>query len=90
MTLNALVGKSLLWFIEADVTLDYPRPTMPNEILIGGLNAKPAKPLPGEWVLLWTKGPLHDTKSQIVDGHVPFLFCFLVCACVCVCVCACV
>ncbi len=44
--INQLAGKALLWFIDTDFAIDYPRPTMPNEILIGGLTTRPAKPLP--------------------------------------------
>ena len=46
ISINQLAGKALLWFIDTDFAIDYPRPTMPNEILIGGLTTRPAKSLP--------------------------------------------
>ena len=45
VSLNVLASRNLLWFFDSDVVLDYPRPSMPNEINVGGLTAKPAKPL---------------------------------------------
>ena len=45
LSINALTSRSLLWFFDTDVVLDYPGPTMANEISVGGLTAKPAKPL---------------------------------------------
>jgi len=35
-----LESKTALWFMSKDVALDYPRPTMPNMIKIGGLTVK--------------------------------------------------
>ena len=46
VSINDLASRSLLWFFDMDVVLDYPNPTMANEISVGGLTAKPAKPLP--------------------------------------------
>lgn len=35
-----------LWLMRVDFVFEYPRPTMPNVIYIGGFHCKPAKPLP--------------------------------------------
>ncbi|KAM7423781.1 hypothetical protein PAMA_000238 [Pampus argenteus] len=35
-----------LWLMRVDFVFEYPRPTMPNVIYIGGFQCKPAKPLP--------------------------------------------
>ncbi|RVE70998.1 hypothetical protein OJAV_G00070360 [Oryzias javanicus] len=35
-----------LWLIRTDFTFDFPRPTMPNVVYIGGFQCKPASPLP--------------------------------------------
>ena len=48
VSMNYLAGQSLLWLIDNDVVIDYPRPMMPNEINIGGLSLQPAKPLSPE------------------------------------------
>ena len=46
--LNYLAGQGLLWLNDVDVAIDYPRPMMANEVHIGGLTTKPAKPLPAD------------------------------------------
>ncbi|TWW54934.1 UDP-glucuronosyltransferase 2A1 [Takifugu flavidus] len=35
-----------LWLMRVDFVFEYPRPTMPNVVYIGGFQCKPAKPLP--------------------------------------------
>uniref|UniRef100_A0A3P9LW19 UDP-glucuronosyltransferase n=1 Tax=Oryzias latipes TaxID=8090 RepID=A0A3P9LW19_ORYLA len=37
-----------LWLMRTDFTFDFPRPTMPNIIYIGGFQCKPANPLPAD------------------------------------------
>ena len=45
VTLNWLAGRSQLWLMNTDIAIDFPRPTMPNEVNIGGLSTRPGKPL---------------------------------------------
>ncbi|XP_007565672.1 LOW QUALITY PROTEIN: UDP-glucuronosyltransferase 2C1-like [Poecilia formosa] len=35
-----------IWLIRTDFVFDYPRPTMPNVVYMGGFHCTPAKPLP--------------------------------------------
>ncbi|XP_051816654.1 UDP-glucuronosyltransferase 2B31-like [Acanthochromis polyacanthus] len=35
-----------IWLMRLDFVFDYPRPTMPNVVYMGGFQCKPAKPLP--------------------------------------------
>ena len=49
VSLDWLAGQSLLWLIDTDTAIDYPRAMMPNEIHVGGLLTKPAKPLTGDF-----------------------------------------
>ncbi|XP_068170896.1 UDP-glucuronosyltransferase 2A2-like [Antennarius striatus] len=35
-----------LWLMRVDFVFEFPRPTMPNAVYIGGFQCKPAKPLP--------------------------------------------
>ncbi|KAM8764106.1 2-hydroxyacylsphingosine 1-beta-galactosyltransferase isoform 1-T2 [Rhynchonycteris naso] len=54
-SMDALVHGSSLWMLCTDVALEFPRPTLPNVVYVGGILTKPAGPLP------------HDLQSW-VDG----------------------
>uniref|UniRef100_A0A668AI52 UDP-glucuronosyltransferase n=1 Tax=Myripristis murdjan TaxID=586833 RepID=A0A668AI52_9TELE len=41
-----LVQEADLWLMRVDFVFEFPRPTMPNVIYMGGFQCKPAKPLP--------------------------------------------
>ena len=41
-----LVHGSSLWMLCTDVALEFPRPTLPNVVYVGGILTKPARPLP--------------------------------------------
>nr|XP_051675270.1 UDP-glucuronosyltransferase 2B16 isoform X1 [Oryctolagus cuniculus] len=43
-----LVGKADIWLIRSYWDLEFPRPLLPNFEFVGGLQCKPAKPLPKE------------------------------------------
>jgi UDP:flavonoid glycosyltransferase YjiC (YdhE family) len=47
-SLRELAKKSSLYIINLNNVVDCPRPSMPNLIYVGGIAAKPAKPLPGD------------------------------------------
>ncbi len=55
VSLDHLAGQSLLWFIDSDFAIDYPRPIMPNEIMVGGLTTRPQQPLPADLEKLLTE-----------------------------------
>ncbi|XP_069030555.1 UDP-glucuronosyltransferase 2A1-like [Embiotoca jacksoni] len=45
-----------LWLMRVDFVFEFPRPTMPNVVYIGGFQCKPAKPLPQhleEFKVIW-------------------------------------
>ena len=48
MALDEMAHRSVLWFRDTDILLDFPGPKMPNEIDVGGLTTQPAKPLPDD------------------------------------------
>ncbi|XP_062249721.1 UDP-glucuronosyltransferase 2C1-like [Platichthys flesus] len=41
-----LVLNADIWLMRTDFVFDFPRPTMPNVVYIGGFHCRPAKPLP--------------------------------------------
>lgn len=44
-----LVQGSQLWMLCTDLALEFPRPTLPNVVYIGGILTKPANPLPQDF-----------------------------------------
>ncbi|XP_062406039.1 UDP-glucuronosyltransferase 2B14-like [Sardina pilchardus] len=42
----SLLQNADLWLVRYDFTFEFPRPTMPNVVYIGGFQCKPARPLP--------------------------------------------
>nr|XP_020007280.1 UDP-glucuronosyltransferase 2B4-like isoform X2 [Castor canadensis] len=45
-TLYETMGKADIWLIRTYWDLEFPRPLLPNFVFVGGLQCKPAKPLP--------------------------------------------
>ncbi len=43
---NQLMLEADIWLMRADFVFEFPRPTMPNVVYMGGFQCKPAKPLP--------------------------------------------
>ncbi|KAG7242535.1 hypothetical protein INR49_020248, partial [Caranx melampygus] len=43
---NLLILSADIWLMRVDFVFEFPRPTMPNVVYIGGFQCKPAKPLP--------------------------------------------
>ncbi|XP_078085126.1 UDP-glucuronosyltransferase 1A1-like [Mustelus asterias] len=46
VTLVELLSRTSIWLLRSDFMLEYPRPIMPNVVLVGGINCKDRKPLP--------------------------------------------
>ncbi|XP_011609974.2 UDP glucuronosyltransferase 5 family, polypeptide D1 [Takifugu rubripes] len=44
----SLLQEADIWLFRSDFVFDFPRPTMPNVIYMGGFQCKPAQPLPAE------------------------------------------
>nr|XP_057942864.1 UDP-glucuronosyltransferase 2A2-like isoform X2 [Doryrhamphus excisus] len=45
---TSLLQEADIWLFRSDFVFDFPRPTMPNVIYIGGFQCKPANPLPAD------------------------------------------
>ncbi|XP_053297750.1 UDP-glucuronosyltransferase 2C1 isoform X1 [Pleuronectes platessa] len=44
----SMLQEADIWLFRSDFVFDFPRPTMPNVIYIGGFQCKPAQPLPAD------------------------------------------
>lgn len=44
----SLIQGADLWFMRVDFVFEFPRPTMPNVVYVGGFQCKPSGPLPDE------------------------------------------
>ncbi|XP_072102783.1 UDP-glucuronosyltransferase 2A2-like [Mobula birostris] len=47
-SLRKVVLAADVWLMRVDFVLDFPRPTLPNMVYVGGFQCKPAQPLPAE------------------------------------------
>ncbi|XP_072352269.1 2-hydroxyacylsphingosine 1-beta-galactosyltransferase isoform X4 [Scyliorhinus torazame] len=50
-----LIQGSSLWMLCTDVALEFPRPTLPNVVYVGGILTKPASVLPEDF-MIWADG----------------------------------
>ena len=48
ISVKAMEAKTQLWLVDKELMLDYPTPTMPHFVQVGGLSTSPSKPLPAE------------------------------------------
>ena len=65
LQLRTLHGRTKLWLMDKDLTLDYPSPSMPNIIDVGGLTTSPSKPLPEA---------LHKLVTEAANGVIVVSF----------------
>ncbi|XP_047007259.1 UDP-glucuronosyltransferase 2C1 [Ictalurus punctatus] len=79
-----LVQGADLWLFRVDFTFEFPRPTMPNVVYVGGFHCKPSKPLPQDLedfvqssgdhgVIVMSLGTMvgqlpHDVASSIAEA----------------------
>ena len=48
VTVNSLLQEADLWLMRVDFVFEFPRPTMPNVVYVGGFQCKPSDPLSDE------------------------------------------
>ncbi|KAM9718549.1 UDP-glucuronosyltransferase 1A1-like [Menidia menidia] len=51
-----VLSDSAIWLLRIDFTLEFPRPLMPNIVLVGGINCEIRNPLPDD-LEPWVSGP---------------------------------
>lgn len=81
----SLLQEADIWLFRSDFVFDFPRPTMPNVIYIGGFQCKPAQPLPADLedfvqsagehgVIIMTLGTLVDALPTEVADEIASIF----------------
>ncbi|KAM3867429.1 UDP-glucuronosyltransferase 2A2-like [Diretmus argenteus] len=74
-----------IWLMRTDFTLEFPRPTMPNIVYMGGFQCKPPKPLPqdledfvqssgGHGVIIMTLGTLVGSLPEDITEDIAAAF----------------
>ena len=81
----SLLQEADIWLFRSDFVFDFPRPTMPNVIYIGGFQCKPAQPLPADLedfvqsagehgVIIMTLGTLVNALPKEVADEIASVF----------------
>ncbi|KAM4546563.1 UDP-glucuronosyltransferase 2C1-like [Fundulus diaphanus] len=81
----SLLQDADIWLFRSDFVFEFPRPTMPNIVYIGGFQCKPAKPLPADLeefvqsagehgVIIMTLGTLVNALPKEVADEIANVF----------------
>ncbi|XP_070699343.1 UDP glucuronosyltransferase 5 family, polypeptide D1 [Pempheris klunzingeri] len=81
----SLLQEADIWLFRSDYVFEFPRPTMPNVIYIGGFQCKPAQPLPADLeefvqsagehgVIIMTLGTLVNALPKQVAEEIASVF----------------
>ncbi|XP_039889187.1 UDP-glucuronosyltransferase 2A1-like [Simochromis diagramma] len=81
----SLLQEADIWLFRSDFVFEFPRPTMPNVVYIGGFQCKPAQPLPAELeefvqsagqhgVIIMTLGTLVDALPKEIADEIAIVF----------------
>ncbi|XP_028322353.1 UDP-glucuronosyltransferase 2C1-like isoform X2 [Gouania willdenowi] len=82
---NSLLQEADIWLFRSDFVFEFPRPTMPNVVYIGGFQCKPAQPLPADLeefvqsagehgIIIMTLGTLVDALPREVADEIASAF----------------
>ena len=74
-----------IWLMRSDFVFEYPKPTMPNVVYMGGFQCRPAQPLPSELedfvqsagehgVVIMSLGSLVDSLSKTLTDQIADVF----------------
>lgn len=81
----SLLQEADIWLFRSDFVFEFPRPTMPNVVYIGGFQCKPAQPLPAELeefvqsagqhgVIVMTLGTLVNALPEAITDEIASVF----------------
>ncbi|KAM9348415.1 UDP glucuronosyltransferase 5 family, polypeptide D1 [Symphorus nematophorus] len=81
----SLLQEADIWLFRTDFVFEFPRPTMPNVVYIGGFQCKPARPLPADLeefvqsagehgVIIMTLGTLVNALPKEVTEDIASIF----------------
>ncbi|XP_040906722.1 UDP-glucuronosyltransferase 1-2-like [Toxotes jaculatrix] len=81
----SLLQEADIWLFRSDFVFEFPRPTMPNVVYIGGFQCKPAQPLPDDLekfvqsagehgVIIMTLGTLVNALPKVVADEIASIF----------------
>ncbi|GAA6223850.1 UDP-glucuronosyltransferase 1-2-like [Lates japonicus] len=81
----SLLQEADIWLFRSDFVFEFPRPTMPNVVYIGGFQCKPAQPLPADLeefvqsagehgVIIMTLGTLVNALPKEVADEIASVF----------------
>ncbi|XP_024118019.1 UDP-glucuronosyltransferase 1-2 [Oryzias melastigma] len=84
-SIASLLQQADIWLFRSDFVFDFPRPTMPNVVYIGGFQCKPAEPLPADLekfvqssgehgVIIMTLGTLVNALPKDVADEIATVF----------------
>ncbi|XP_062311813.1 UDP-glucuronosyltransferase 2C1-like isoform X2 [Osmerus eperlanus] len=83
--LTSFMQEADIWLMRSDFVFEYPRPTMPNVVYMGGFQCRPAQPLPSELeefvqsagehgVVIMSLGTLVDSLSKNLTDQIANVF----------------
>jgi len=81
----SLLQEADIWLFRSDFVFEFPRPTMPNVVYIGGFQCKPAQPLPADLeefvqsagehgVIIMTLGTLVNALPREIADEIATVF----------------
>ncbi|KAG2468411.1 UD2C1 glucuronosyltransferase, partial [Polypterus senegalus] len=85
VNINTLIQSADIWLTRVDFVFEFPRPTMPNVVYVGGFQCQPSKPLPSDLeqfmessgehgVIVMSLGTLVNNLPKDIANHIAAAF----------------
>ncbi|XP_062922150.1 UDP-glucuronosyltransferase 2C1-like [Mobula hypostoma] len=71
--INTILMKADVWLMRVDFVFEFPRPTMPNIVYVGGFQCKPAQPLAAEFEKFVQSSEKHGLIVMSLGTYIGFL-----------------